>query len=139
MKDDIIDLGVSVSSMKYIGEYLTSKLEDEGIYSGEDLLDALYSFGNPNENPLDVRLRVREWLRWVLENARPNQCIREHGSSKNVQNVERYYKSRVTNNNAYNAIINFWRYYAEGPQSGWIPYKFRTRANHRAYPLMCRT
>ncbi len=133
-KPIIPSLEDSVSTMRYIGPYLAEKLDNAGILTIGDLVEFLENFSDGNQDSVEVRWQVRDWLREVLENERPAQCVISR--SRNV-NGDMYF-TRKTNQEAYNAIIRLWRAYVYGPARLWIPYRFRERLFQTKYPPRCR-
>ena len=134
-KQAVPELGAPVSEIKYIGNWLTSALNHEGIHTCEDLVHALVEFGDPWEDPQEVRWRVREWLREVLMNARPGECC--YPQSNVINGEECAYRARETNQKGYNAVLRVWRYYAIHPFRQWIPRPFTGKSERNKYPRMC--
>lgn len=132
----IPSLDDSVSTMRYIGPYLAEKLDNVGISTIGDLVEFLENFSDGDEDPVEVRWQVRDWLREILENERPGQCV--FSASRYVNGEEFMYFTRITNQEAYNAVIRLWRAYVRGAARMWIPYRFRERSERTKYPHRCR-
>lgn len=126
----------SVDQIKYIGVYLKRLLNNDGIYTVEDLLDKLEDFGDEWEDPVVVRNRVKMWLEDLVVNARPNQCV--FPQSKFVEGSERSYKTRHFNEKGFNGLVTVMRYYAEPPYRSWVPRAKTGRLLHNKYPSGCR-
>jgi hypothetical protein len=136
MKPEIPDLDEDVEEMKYIGEYLSERLRDEGVFTIQDLVEIIEDFGDPYEYPRIVKRRVEDWLRKiVLVNERALECC--YPGSKVINGEECSYRARETNFRAHNAIIKLWRHYVGNPYRRWIPSEFRGYGDRRKYPRLC--
>jgi len=135
-KVEIPNLNENVQSIKFIGPYLAAALNSEHIYTVEDLVDKLEDFGEVWENPLEVKQRVREWLRELFVNIRADECC--YPASKVINGEECAYLARETNQEGHNAVLKVWRHYSENPYRRWIPTKFTGRREiHTRFPRRC--
>jgi hypothetical protein len=135
VKREIPELHENVLEIKYIGPKQSQSLYEENIYTCEDLVNALVNFGESWEQDYLVRRRVRDWLRKVLRNERGGSCVE---ISKMIEQEERQYLVRHTNEKGYNSILRVWRHYVNNPYKRWIPRKYRGRKVTRSYPLKCK-
>src|SRR6476469_10458951 len=136
LKSEIPWLIEDVESIKYIGPYLARQLRTEGIFIVEHLIDKLQDFGDPDEDPFEVKERVKVWLRELFANVRGNSCC--YPASKFIDGEECAYLARETNLRGHNAILKVWRYYSRNPYRRWIPSAFRGRIERNKYPRRCK-
>jgi hypothetical protein len=76
-----IGLDEPVTDMVYIGSYLGGRFREHDIVTCDDLLWKLFLLGEElsaqGMNDLEIRYEVKGWLREVLRNARPRQCLED--------------------------------------------------------------
>jgi len=134
-KRQIPDPWEDVESIKYIGRYLADALNDEGLYTVQDVVNVLAEIGQPHEDAATVRSRIRDWLEILLMNARPLECC--YPQSKIIDGEECSYKSRFMNFRGFNAIVDVMRYYAVQPYRDWVPRRKRGFNERNKYPRQC--
>lgn len=111
MKREIPDLWENIEEIKYIGQYLKDKLNNEGIITCFDLIEKLIEIVDDDDDFATTKQNVKEWLQSVTENLRANECC--FPGSRIINNRERSYLAREYNEKGYNAIIKLWRFYVD--------------------------
>lgn len=130
---DEMRLNETLLHLRYIGPYLHRRLRANGIRTGYDLIDTLDDLHNEGM----VRSDVKQWLRYLLQNARAHQCV---GPSVKInRGVICEYKVRDANEKAYNQIISFLQYWSPPHLRRLIPFKMRgNRVVNSTHPRTCR-
>lgn len=136
MKQEVPPIDSPLIEAKYIGNYLSLRLSHFNINTSRDLIQYfITNFYNIYDNYPDIRRAFKLFLEQLLKNARPLQC--DFSSPKILNNTERGYHIRYTNQYGFNAIITILRAYLQRPFLSGIPYKLRNRHLTTKYPLLC--
>lgn len=130
-----LDFTQPVIVLKYIGPYLSQRLNSFGIYTLDSLLEVPYMVWDLTDgDDKETRKELKLWLTELVRNRRASQCV---DPPKINRGSPHRYKVRKENQSGFNAIVQFWKDYLDYPQKLGVPRSLRGRGLNNSYPLSC--
>src|SRR5215203_5781957 len=134
-----VEMYEEVGILKWIGPYLSERLEEFNIVTCEDLLEEFLLLCEEWDGLEEERKGyVKEWLEEAMDNEKSGQCVDPKGQDRGVEHYG--YKVRKANKMGFNSIVKFWKYHAPTWYRKYVPTLKKGRTSmFQTYPVSCIT